>query len=317
MNESTRRERPPRLTPLLFGLASGALLLAGAFWFFPIEWNEAKNRFRLWQSGARPLQWEKHRGFQADRCDGKPPSECRCVWLLHGYGDSVSTWRRFFTDGKSFGEKPVRIFALDLPAHGGSLRRKNVEEYRASTMAREIDAGIGATKDCEKNVLIGNSFGGWVATLVALEDSPRTEKRYERLFLISPGGVKRAEEETKNLFAENSVESLKEFQRRAYFRPRELPESVWKQAAERMGSGSLSEVSKAQVDADRLDGKFAKLGTPTTLIWGEADRILSKAVMDVFLAGIRSARYVPLKECGHLPQKECPEALFSVIRSEL
>jgi pimeloyl-ACP methyl ester carboxylesterase len=312
-----RRERAMRFAPLFFGLLSVALVLAGAIWFFPLEWNEAKNRFRLWQAGARTLQWEKHRGLQADRCDGKSPNECRCIWLVHGFGDSVSTWRRFFTDKKSFGDLPVRIFAIDLPAHGDSPRRENREEYRVGAMAREIDAGIGATKECTRNVLVGNSFGGWVATLVALEDAARPEKRYERLFLVSPGGVRRADAETKELFKENTVESLKEYQRRAYFRPRELPESVWKKAAEKMGKGSLSEVRKAQVDSDRLDGRFGSLGTPTTLVWGEADRIISKAVMDDFVAGVRGIRFVPLKECGHLPQKECPEALFSAIRAGL
>jgi pimeloyl-ACP methyl ester carboxylesterase len=316
MSETMGRGRS-RAVKFFFGLAILALLVAGALWFFPVEWHEAKNRFRLWQAGARPLQWEKHRGLELDRCDGKAPQECRCIWLVHGFGDSVSTWRRFFTDKKSFADFPVRIYAIDLPAHGDSPRRENLEEYRTSVMAREIDVGIGAAKACARNVLVGNSFGGWVASLVALEDSARGEKRYEKLFLISPGGVRRGDSETRDLFRENTVESLKEFQRRAYFRPRELPEAAWKMAAERMSSGTLSEVMKAQVDADRLDGRLSKLATPTTLIWGEADRILSKAAMEDFLSAVPGIRFVPLKECGHLPQKECPDALFTTIRAGL
>src|SRR5690606_16184694 len=176
MNEATRRERSPRLLPLLFGLGLGAFALGIAllvfFTKFPVEWHEAKQRFRLWKAGARPLVWEKHRGFHLDRCGGAAARDCPCVWLIHGLGDSVSTWRRFFVDSSAFDGTPVHLFAIDLPAHGGSLRRKNPEEYRVSAMAAEIDAEIAKTTACERNLLVGNSFGGWVASSLALA-SPR------------------------------------------------------------------------------------------------------------------------------------------------
>lgn len=303
------KPKPVRFTALFYGLTAGALVLAVAVLFLPIEWSEAKNRFRLWQTGARPVLWEKHRGFTLDRCGGKAPAECECVWMIHGMGDSVSTWKRFFLEPKSLGEKSVRLFAVDLPGHGGSLKRKNPIEYRASAMAKELEEKITAEANCSKNLLIGNSFGGWVATLMAL-DSP---KLFAHLVLIGPSGMTE-NPVTKDLFEDVTIETLKEFQKRAYSKPRELPDAAWKMALSRYKTNAVSEIRKAQVLEDRLDQKLLGLTVPTTLIYGDSDRIVPREEIDIFLKGQPAIRFRLLTQCGHLPQKECPEKLFPLIQ---
>lgn len=306
-----KKPKPVRFIALLYGLIAGAILLGIAVLVLPVEWSEAKNRFRLWKAGARPVLWEKHRGFTLDRCDGKAPAECKCVWMIHGMGDSVSTWRRFFVDPTSFGEKPVRLFAIDLPGHGGSLKRKEPQEYRASSMAKELDAKIAAQPDCSKNLLIGNSFGGWVATLMAL-DSPRL---FSQLILIAPAGLGDPAETEKGLFENPTIETLKDFQSRAYFKPRELSDRAWEIALERMKASDVGVIRKAQVPEDRLDRKLLRLETPTTLIRGDADRIISRAEIDLFMKAQPGTHLRTLPDCGHLPQKECPDQLFTLIRA--
>lgn len=304
--------KPVRLTALFFGIGMGALLLAATVWFLPIEWNEAKNRFRLWRAGARPVLWEKHRGFTLDRCGEKAPAECPCVWMVHGLGDTVSTWRRFFTDENSF-KRPVRLYAIDLPGHGGSLRRKDTTEYRVSTMARELDAKISSEAKCEKNILVGNSFGGWVATHMALQ-SP---KLFTNLVLIAPSGMNDATKVGESLFANPTIEALKDFQKRAYFKPRELPERAWEAALEKTKTGGISEVRNAQVPEDRLEEKLSGLKTPTLLVYGDADRIIPRSDIELFLKKQPAIQYKTLPECGHLPQKECPEKLFLLIEAAI
>jgi pimeloyl-ACP methyl ester carboxylesterase len=315
---SDRSHRPVRLTALLYGIAAGVVILGILLAVLPIDWRGARTRFDLWRAGARPVIWEKHRGLTVDRCRGAAPIGCECVWLIHGLGDTLLTWRKVLSEPAPFGDRPVRLFAIDLPGHGGSLRRQDADEYRVSAMAKEIDRGIAATEECQRNWLVGNSLGGWIAATIAASDSEWHAKgesrRYERLILLSPAGTKRAEEETKGLFGDGSVESLKEFQRRAYFKPREYPDAFWQEAARRMGGSAADDVRKAQTDEDRLDDRLGKITTPTTIVWGSADRVLPKPVMDGFVSGIPKAKLVTLPECGHLPQKECPEKLFQAWR---
>jgi pimeloyl-ACP methyl ester carboxylesterase len=305
--------RAARASALAFGIGGGIAVLGLLLLFLPIDWSEAKLRFRLWKAGARPVLWEKHRGFTQDRCAGHPPAECGCVWFIHGLGDSVVTWRNFFLEPDAFGKTPVRVYAIDLPGHGGSLKRHDLKEYRVLNIARELDAGIAQTKECTRNALVGNSFGGWVAARLAI-DFP---KHYSAIILISPTGLASVENETKDLFKSPTVESLKEFQRRAYFKPRILSNSEWSLAAQRMKSSSSEEVRGAQTPADRLDGSLGKITAPTFLIWGEADQIVSRPAMGQFNHEIPHSELSTLAECGHLPQKECPATLFPLVQHAL
>ncbi len=305
--------KPVRLLALALGLGSGLLVLLVFVLVRPVEWGEAKLRFRLWRAGARVVLREKHRGFTQDRCGGRPPAECECMWFLHGMGDSVVTWRNFFLEPEAFAGRPVRVFALDLPGHGGSIRRHDLAEYRASNMARELDAEVARTPECVRNTLVGNSFGGWVAARMALE-SPA---RYAHLVLISPAGLRASESESKDLLREPTVESLKEFQRRAYFRPRSLSDSEWRAAVERVRASDTGEIRGAQVPADDLDASLEKIAVDTWLIRGDADGIISRATMEVYATKIPKAKFFSIADCGHLPQKECPDRLFSLIQRVL
>lgn len=311
--ESPLKAKPARGFALVFGLGFGLILLIVMAFVLPVEWSDAKLRFRLWRAGARAVVWEKHRGFTLDRCGGKPPTECPCVWLVHGLGDSVTTWRKLFLEKEAFGTQSLRIFAIDLPGHGGSLRRRDPKEYRVATTARELADEISKTSTCEKNNLIGNSFGGWIAAEMALQ----FPERFASLILISPSGVAAAESATADLRKVASVESLKEFQRRAYFAPRELTDDQWAKALKRQEGNATAEIRGAQVPEDRLDGRLGGIKIPSTLIWGEADRITPNEVISVFTREMKDADFDVIPQCGHLPQKECPEKLYPHLQRAL
>ena len=187
------------------------------------------------------------------------------------------------------------------------------EIAKQNPSTESVRIGRGASSVCAENVLVGNSFGGWVATLIAL----RSPARYRSLLLLAPGGTTGADEAGKDLFREPNVESLKDFQARAYFRPRELSDTEWKYAVRRLEGSGVGEIRSAQVAEDRLDGKLRELKVETTLVWGEADRILPRSTLQVFEKNVRGIRVRTLSECGHLPQKECPEKLAAVLRDAI
>ncbi|WP_194818262.1 alpha/beta fold hydrolase [Nocardia sp. XZ_19_385] len=103
--------------------------------------------------------------------------------LLHGSGPGVSGWANFGGNLPVLAEH-FRCLILDQPGFGGSARP---EVYERNYLRISADGVIGLLDqlDLPSAHLLGNSMGGAVATLVALEHS----QRVDRLVLMAPGGV--------------------------------------------------------------------------------------------------------------------------------
>jgi pimeloyl-ACP methyl ester carboxylesterase len=58
-----------------------------------------------------------------------------------------------------------------------------------------------------------------------------------------------------------------------------------------------------------LDGRLHEMTVPVTLVWGNADQLLTldyaRRVIDGLTAG---ARLIEVEGCGHVPMRECPQA---------
>ncbi|MFC9897030.1 alpha/beta fold hydrolase [Nocardia sp. NPDC127579] len=103
--------------------------------------------------------------------------------LLHGSGPGVSGWANF---GANLPElaRHFRCLILDQPGFGASERP---DVYERNYLRIAADAVVGLLDELElpSAHLLGNSMGGAVATLVALEHPGRVD----RLVLMAPGGV--------------------------------------------------------------------------------------------------------------------------------
>ena len=100
--------------------------------------------------------------------------------LVHGLGGSAGRGG----DSMRLLARSYRVVALDLPGYGKSDRpRADYSiEYQASALADFLDA-----LEQGKAALAGNSMGGWIAALVALN---RPEK-VSHLILVDSAGLKR------------------------------------------------------------------------------------------------------------------------------
>lgn len=103
--------------------------------------------------------------------------------LLHGSGPGVSGWANFGANLPVLAEH-FRCLILDQPGFGASERP---EVYQHNYLRIAADAVLGLLDRLELPTvhLLGNSMGGAVATLVALEHG----RRIDRLVLMAPGGV--------------------------------------------------------------------------------------------------------------------------------
>jgi len=297
---------------------------------YALEWSELRGRWDLHWEGVQ----EKHLGpFAAYYREGCPTPEemraqskpfspnCTCLVMIHGAGDQALTWKKVLLQESATWVHPVRLWAIDLPGSGRTPSTATDGDLRVRSLGRILGNAMKAdalASSCTAWGVIGNSLGGWIAAWTQLEHP----QSFQKLLLVDSSGldvqIKRWLEPTGSHGAEpslfdGSVEGLREFQKRAYHSPRALPEFVWKQAAERMKRSSVPAFRAAQSREDALDTYLPSLRAQTFVFWGKSDRITLPEEGREFARLIPGAILREAPSCGHLPQKECPQALIKVI----
>ncbi|MGK8506495.1 alpha/beta fold hydrolase [Nocardia asiatica] len=103
--------------------------------------------------------------------------------LLHGSGPGVSGWADFGANLPALAGR-FRCLIVDQPGFGASDRP---EVYERNYLRISADAVLSLLDDLDLECahLLGNSMGGAVAALLALEHP----ERVDRLVLMAPGGV--------------------------------------------------------------------------------------------------------------------------------
>ena len=66
-----------------------------------------------------------------------------------------------------------------------------------------------------------------------------------------------------------------------------------------------------------LDGQLSGVAVPVELVWGDSDGLLTMEYAGRMQAGLSRARLHPVKGCGHVPHRECPDRFAEVLRTAL
>lgn len=301
-----------------WALLLGGLTAAGVGFFYPLEWHALTERVDFWRTGVQSQVRGSSHAWVRDDCQqghgARVAANCTCVLMIHGLGDSARTWKKLLLmSQQEWGEAghagPLLRVAVDLPGMGDSPPPPSLEGYRARKQAQEISQWLGPS--CAQWLVVGNSLGGWVGSWLAL-DFP---SRVRRLVLLSPAGLKEPWQTLTPLLAQTPTEELlKDFQKRAYAHPKALPERVWREMVKKAQKASLSVIAGAQNEEDFLDHRLISLRPPVILGWGQEDHVLPLNLgyrMRSLLPSTSLWREFP--QCGHLPQKECPEQVVQAI----
>ena len=244
------------------------------------------------------------------------------VVLVHGLGGQ---WQNWLENIPRLAQER-RVVALDLPGHGLTPKPES-EDITISGYGRCVDAF------CEKLGLpevdlVGNSMGGFVAAEVAIQ----FPQRVSRLVLVSAAGITSADTlqapiltfgRVATALATNSAARHRRLASRPITRhlalalvarhPRLLKadlayEGFFKGA----GKGGFDDALRACLEYDFRD-RLPDVKVPTLIVWGEKDSIIPVRDADEFERLIDDSRKVVMKDTGHIPMAERPQAFNDVL----
>jgi pimeloyl-ACP methyl ester carboxylesterase len=163
-------------------------------------------------------------------------------------------------------------------------------------------------------VLVGASFGGWIA----IEMCVRNHARVSKLVLVSSVGVKfsgREEREFADLFYMPDVEAMPML----FADPKRYGPSY---AA--MSSEQLQELARERqmlahygwrpyLHNPGLNRWLHRVDLPTLVLWGEADKFVRSSYPQCLVSALPAAELTLIRGAGHYPEIEQSEAVIRAI----
>jgi pimeloyl-ACP methyl ester carboxylesterase len=230
----------------------------------------------------------------------------RPLLFLHG-GD-------YFVQNRAFLDRLAQRWRVLVPRHPGFGGSERPDGFRSVHDLAYLYLDLIEQQRLGDVVLVGSSFGGWIA----LEMCVRSVERIGRLVLIDSLGVKfggREERDIADIYALPAAELL----RRTFFDPvRAAPDY-----------SKLDDTEAASVAGDRaatalygwrpymhdpgLRRWLQRVRVPTLVVWGESDGIVTADYGEKLCRSLPGARLALIPEAGHYPQIERPDAVADAI----
>ena len=168
--------------------------------------------------------------------------------------------------------------------------------------------------DLRDAILVGVSFGAWIAAEIAIKST----HRMSRLVLANPLGIKVGNRETRDIvdiFAISESEVLELAYHDAAVGAvdyKSLPhERVL--AASRNREATARYAWSPYMHDPKLRGRLHRIRIPTLVLWGVDDRIVSEPYGRAYCAAIPGARFETIERAGHFPHLEQPDAFANRI----
>jgi pimeloyl-ACP methyl ester carboxylesterase len=233
-----------------------------------------------------------------DRGEGRP------ILLLHGGMGPQSITA--FADLLA-GSAPVRVFTPIHPGFDGTPRPERLNSIRGlATLYVELLEYL----DLTEVTVIGNSIGGWIAAEIAVLGSSRIRD----MVLVDALGIDVPDHPPVDFFGLTPEEAAAH----AYHDPaafRVDPSTLTpEQLAALAGNREALGVYGARWTEPTLATRLSTITTPTTVIWGESDRIVTPDYGRAYAAAIPGARFQLLPATGHAPQIESPALLLDALQ---
>ena len=260
--------------------------------------------------------------FYEEQGEGPP------LLLIHGFGASTYTWRKIGPDLS----RNHRVIAVDMKGFGQSDKPFD-ESYSVFDQA-ELLTQLILDRDLRDLTIVGHSFGGGVALVLALDEGERLNGRITKLVLLDSIAYP---QDIPMFFRMLDMPVF------SHVGLRMVPPAVQTRIALQIAYLDNSKIKDEEVEAyaaalrtaagkhaiihsarqivpegiEELSRRYKSIEQPTLILWCDHDRIVP---LDV---GLKLRRTLPnanlklVNECGHMPHEEQPEATLGLLRDFL
>lgn len=212
-----------------------------------------------------------------------------------------------------------QVFAPSLPGFG----RTELPEWMDSVddlayFSLDLVEALGV----KEISVVGLGFGGWVAAEMAV----RSEARLRRLVLADTVGIKVSDRETSDI-ADIFVLSRDEFARLTWHDPKaadgmKIPGTPGLTDDELTGAlrawQTVSTLGwKPFMHNPKLRRRLSRIKTPTLVLWGESDRVVSPDYGRAYQQAIPGSAFKLIPRAGHYPHRERPDDFVAAVTSFL
>lgn len=249
---------------------------------------------------------------------GSPGSPA--VILIHGFTASTLVWSEVLLP---IAESGFHVIVPDLAGFGFSAKPRDGDytiEWQARLIARLMEhLGI------ESATLVGNSYGGAVAAICAL-DYPQKVERLVLVGAVSNDNVKKrlllrlGRSPVVGDLISPLLLDLRWLVRRRVLRNRvrlkEINEKRFEAHHRHLRTASTQRATLRMLRrwrAERIKQEAHLIRQPTLLIWGEQDLEIPLADGKYLHSRIPDARLIVFRNCGHLPQEEYPQEFVELV----
>ncbi|MDX1684790.1 MAG: alpha/beta hydrolase [Saprospiraceae bacterium] len=225
--------------------------------------------------------------------------------LLHGLFGALSNFGDLISE---FGDKYNVVLPL-LPIYDIPLRQLSV-----GGLVKHIEKFV-EFKGYDKVNVLGNSLGGHLALLYAM-DNP---ERIESVILTGSSGLFESAMGT-SFPKRGNYEYIKKKTEDTFYRPevasKELVDEVFGIVNNRNKAIRIIATAKSAV-RHNLGERLHKIKAPTLLIWGNNDKVTPPFVGEKFHELIDNSELHFIDKCGHAPMMEEPEQFNEILSAFL
>ena len=232
------------------------------------------------------------------------------VVLLHGLGSRKEDWVPVL-------EPMAQKYRLLVPDQIGFGRSdKPLLDYSIQTYVDFLNEFLRQLK-VEKASLVGESLGGWIAGLYAVEISGGAHMiPVERLVLVDAAGLK--QDTPIPDLNPSSLAAMRRVMEAVFYDTNWVNEDALRKIftdklAVHDGYTVRSFLGNPTREKERLDDRLAGIKVPTLVVWGKQDKLLPIASGERYAAGIAGAKLVSFEKCGHVPPIEKTEEFLEAV----
>lgn len=242
------------------------------------------------------------------------------IILIHGFTASTLVWSEVLLP---IAKRGFRVIAPDLAGFGFSGKPKEAE-YTIEWQARLV-LGLMDNLGIERASMVGNSYGGAVAAVCAL-DNP---ERIERLILVGAVSNDNVKKRLLLRLGRSPIVGdlispllldlrwlVRQRMLRNRIRLKEINDERFEAHHRHLRTSSTQRAVLRMLRrwrANRIRESAHLIKQPVLLIWGEQDVEMPLEDGKFLHREIPDARLIVFRQCGHLPQEEYPQEFVELV----